>query len=106
MPPESPRHHISVSPIIRDRLLVLSRHAKASGILSSWISSSRAAFERLELEPETAGDPLHRLRNMNLTVYRLLMNRVCIVYAVHDWERIIFIQSIDPVLGHPLEGQE
>jgi hypothetical protein len=37
--------------------------------------------------------------------YRLLFDRVCINYTVHDAARIVFIQSVEPVLGHPLEDQ-
>ena len=104
MAAESPRYFLSSSQAMRDRLLGFNRLAEAGGFLDDWVSTMRVVFERLESRPEEAGDPLGRLPLLDLTRYRLLVNRVCVFYALHDWERIVFVQGVKPVLGHPLEG--
>ena len=62
----------------------------------------KVALEQLESQPEEAGDPLFRMEQLHLTNCRLLLNRVCFFYAIHDWERIVILKKVVPVLDHPL----
>lgn len=104
MAAESPRYYLSINQRLRDRLFALNHLAQIKGVLDERVSTMRVALELLESQPEEAGDPLHRSRHLNLTNYRLLLNRTCIFYALHDWEHVVFIKNVIPVLGHPLEG--
>ena len=104
MAAESPRYFLSISQTVRDRFLALNYLAESHGILLEWVQTIRLALERLEVQPDKAGDPLSRFRHLQLTNYRLMLNRICIFYAVHDWERIVIIKKIVPLLDHPLEG--
>ena len=85
-------------------LLELNRISQEIGILDSWIATLRGAFRKLQTSPEQAGDPLFRLKHLNLTCHRLLLDRVCFHYAIHDWERVVFLQSETFVLDHPMMG--
>ena len=102
MAAESPRYFLSISQMVRDRFLALNYLAESHGILPEWAQTIRLALERLEVHPNEAGDPLSRFRHLQLTNYRLMLKRVCIFYAVHDWEPLVIIKKIAPVLDHPL----
>ena len=104
MPAESPRFMLSSNQLMHDRLLRFNRLAEAGGFLEEWASTMRTIFDRLETRPAEAGDPLLHLPRLKLTRYGILVNRICVFYALHDSERIVFVQDINPVLGHPLEG--
>ena len=104
MAAESRGYFLSVSGSVRDRLMRLNDLALSNGVLAEWIATMRLALERLETEPEEAGDPLFRMKHLFFTNYRLLVDRVCVFYAIHDWERLVIIKKVVPVLDHPLEG--
>jgi len=103
MPTEPVRYSVSSNQRTLDRLLSLNEIAETIDVLPDWAATLRSIFERLETQPEASGDPLYRLKRLNLTVFRLLLNRIRVLYAVHDWERVVFVQEVDPVLGHPLQ---
>ncbi|HEY3789403.1 MAG TPA: hypothetical protein VGL71_11140 [Urbifossiella sp.] len=106
MAAESPRYFLSINQSLRDRLVALNQRAQSYGIIEEWVATMKLAIERLETQPDVAGDPLHRSRHLNLTNYRLLLNRTCIYYSLHDWERIVFINNVVPALDHPLQVME
>ena len=104
MPSDPPRYSVSMNPLVTARFLALNRLSKAAGILRDWDGTVRRILDRLENDPVEAGDPFRRYVGLKLTAFRLLIDRVSVRYTVHDTERIVFLQSVDPVLGHPLEG--
>ncbi len=100
MPSDPPRYSVSMNPLVTARFLALNRHSKTAGILRDWDRTVRRILDRLENDPVEAGDPFRRYIGLKLTAFRLLVDRVSVLYT----ERIVFLQSVDPVLGHPLEG--
>jgi hypothetical protein len=105
MPSEPLRYSISFNQYLADRILRLNRQSKTAGIFNDWADTVRKINDRLEMKPTEAGDPLRHYPGLKLTAYHWLVDRVLVHYTVHDSERIVFIHSVAPVLGHPLEDQ-
>lgn len=97
------RHTLSWNQQGLDRLRALGERAKRMGILSDWVATLRLLIERLESDPRGCGDPLYPLRALKLLMHRAIIDRVEVVYGVHDTRSVVFIQDIRPRFGHPLE---
>jgi hypothetical protein len=88
-----------------DRLRTLGERAKQAGVLAEWVTTLRRVIDRLETDPRGCGDPLYPLRSLKLMMYRVIVDRVEVVYGVHETRPVVFIQDIRPRFGHPLEEQ-
>jgi hypothetical protein len=62
--------------------------------------------ELLRMRPTSWGDPLFRLRNMNATVYRGVLQPLMALYSVHDRIPIVTLWHMYAVPGHALSGDD
>ncbi len=74
---------------------------------ASWglAGTLRRILERLEIDPR-GGDPLYPFRGLQLLVHRVIVDRVEVLYAVHDTNPAVFVIDLTPRFGHPLESGE
>jgi hypothetical protein len=100
-----PRYTVRWNQVGIGRLRALAEAARTRGVLPEWVDTLRQIRDRLESDPRGSGDPLYRLNGLSLLMHRALIDRVEVVYGVHDSAPMVFIQAIRPRLGHPLEGE-
>lgn len=93
---------ISLLPRARADLAAMREAASRLGIAARVRSELLAIEQRLRTDPSTWGDPLNRIRSMNLVVYRAIAAGISIQYAVHQEQPVVFVQSFTPVLNPPL----
>jgi hypothetical protein len=87
----TPRFTVSWSQRGLDRVRRMSERAREIGILADWTQTLRRILDRLETEPRVHGDPLYSLRSLELLVHRLIVDRVEVLYGVHETEPQVFI---------------
>lgn len=100
----TPRFTVSWSQQGLDQVRRINERAREIGILADWAGTLRRITDRLETDPRVYGDPLYPLRSLKLLIHRLIVDRVEVLYGVHETEPQVFIQSVRPRFGHPLEG--
>jgi hypothetical protein len=66
----------------------------------------RSIWERPSNDPLGWGDPLFSLHHLDLLIMRGLHPLLQVQYAVHQVERIVFIQSLRPRPGTSLHDTE
>src|SRR5262245_39783109 len=87
----------------RARIKRSSTAAIRLGIASEYAATLRAIHENLSERPRIWGDPLKQFPAAKLRKYQQLFDRLVTVCYVHEEGRVVFIEDIRPVLGHPLE---
>lgn len=102
--PNAPRYRVDHSGVLRGHIFRLGEAWRSLGIGAAFAATLGATFAALRTRPRTWGDPFLRLDRAELTVYHRVIDRMCVVYAVHDNDRDVFIRDIVPVLDHPLAG--
>jgi hypothetical protein len=85
------------------RLRGFGERAKSLGILSEWSGTFRKIVARLKSDPRGYGDPLYQLPRLRLWIHQMIVDRVVVLYGIHDVFPHVFVQDISPRLGHPLE---
>lgn len=106
MPPNPPaRFAVSCTGRGEARVLEIAARARTIGLAAVWAATFGRIVERLRADPRGVGDPVQNLRGLRLVVYRAIIDRVEVQYAVHDIEQVVFIKGVWPVLGHPLEDR-
>jgi hypothetical protein len=103
MPPDpSGRHSVSWNRAGLDKAAALGRAARMLGLGVEWARSLRRILDRLETDPR-GGDPLYRFHALRLLAHRAIVDRVEVLYAVHDDRPFVFVLDLIPRFGHPLE---
>jgi hypothetical protein len=97
-------YQIELFPSARTRIKRCAQEAVRRGLANEYAAALRAIQERPRTLPLPWGDPANYLDGMKLWKYKRLFDRLFVVYYVHEEERIVFIEDIRPVLGHPLES--
>lgn len=85
------------------RVKKCSRDAILLGIADDCARVRRRVQDKLSTVPLTWGEPTNYFEATRLWKLQRLFERFAIAYFVHEDERIVFVQDIRPVLGHPLE---
>jgi hypothetical protein len=99
----SPRapYRVVCSEVLRQQLRQWGERAHRIGIGQEYAIALRDIWERLSNDPLTWGDPLFNLHHLDLLVFRALHPTLQVQYAIHQVERIVFVQSIVPRPGSP-----
>ena len=82
------------------------RQAAQIGISQELIAGIKHIHENLQSQPLEWGDPLHRLKHLNLLICHRLYRRIYTTYGVHENEHTVFIQHIRLISGHPLSDDD
>jgi hypothetical protein len=91
------------SEAIRQRLRHWGTLARTRGRLAEFASLISWAEEQLRNRPLEWGDPLYRLRQLNLPIYRGIRGYLVVEYGVKEDERLVFIKDYRLLPGNPLE---
>ena len=83
-----------------------SRQAARLGIKRDFARTLKLILQDLSTRPLTWGDPTGELRAAQLQLFQRLVERMLVIYAVHEERRIVFLRDCRPVLGHPLESPD
>jgi hypothetical protein len=97
-------YQIELFPSARTCVKRCSQEAVRRGLAKEYAAVLRAIQEKLRTAPLTWGDPASYFRGIKLWKYNRLFDRLFVVYYVQEEERVVFIEDIKPVLGHPLES--
>ena len=90
----------------RTRIKQCARTALELGIGKQWASTLKTILVYLAREPLAWGEPVRYFQYAKLHLCQRLYDRVFVRYAVHDEQRVVFLQDCRPVLGHPLESSD
>lgn len=106
MTAESPNQpfHLVRTPDATASLVLLGNGAKRIGILPAILATLRTIERNLTTIPREWGDPFQQLPGLKMVVYRRIIEQLLVVYAVHEREPLVWLQTVAPVLNHPLAG--
>jgi hypothetical protein len=93
MNPPGPRHFVSVSPAVRERLRQESVAAATDGRLAPFLTALRVATQRLEDDPTVFGEELYDLPALQLTVRIGVILPLAVEFAPHATQPIVFVRS-------------
>jgi hypothetical protein len=100
--PES--YRIDASDRVRDQMRVLIFRAVRKGLLAELSASLTSMRSGLTTDPTAWGDPLSRLRELDLVMYRRVEGPVVVYYALDQARRIVYVRNILPFPGRGLES--
>lgn len=86
-----------------DQVRVLSFRAVRKGLIAELSAALTTMATQVTAAPTSWGDPVSRLRTLDLIVYRRVQGPVIIYYAVDDVNCISYIRSVQPYPGRGLE---
>src|SRR5262245_8804983 len=98
-------YRISLLQQAREDLEAILDTAARLGIGDRVKAELRAIEQRLRDDPTGWGDPIGRVRSLDLLIHRGIDSQISVQYAVHQAQPIVFVQSFKPILSHPLAGQ-
>jgi hypothetical protein len=75
------------------------------GVAARLASALRVIRDQLCSDPQTWGDPVRTYHTLGLTAYRRMYEDLLVNYVVHPVERIVWLDSVLPVLTHPLNPE-
>jgi hypothetical protein len=105
MSPEQPgRFTVSWNRVGMDKASRLGAAARLLGLGVVWATNLRRILDLLETDPRD-GDPMYRLPALKLLVHRAIVDRVEVLYAVHETQWLVFVIDLIPRFGHPLEDR-
>jgi hypothetical protein len=102
VPDPSPPFDVGMSQLVRERIERLSDRARARGISEQFDSAVDYILDLLRMSPRESGDPVRRLRGLNMTQYRIYHERLVADYSVHDRIPMVVLWSLLPGPSHPL----
>jgi hypothetical protein len=76
--------------------------ARQRGIVQDYTAALREIHENLSTDPTRWGDPVYRLRHLDLLVYRRLYAFFLVEYGVHEAKRLVFIRKYALLPNTPL----
>jgi hypothetical protein len=91
-----------MSQLVRERIEQLSDRARTRGIAESFDAAVDRILEMLRMTPRESGDPVRRLRGLNMTHYRIYHERLVADYSVHERIPMVVLWSLLPGPSHPL----
>ena len=86
----------------KDLVRELLSRALSLGIGDRVMRCLREVERNLESNPHVWGDPIRHKDHARISIYRRVMDDLCVEYGVHDTEPYVWLSRIEPVLGHPL----
>src|SRR5205807_793082 len=87
-----PPFRVIYSEAMRAQLRDWSEKAKEAGAVREFAAALRAIEENLAKDPIGWGDPSHRLRHLDLLVFRRIYTFFLVEYGVHEEKRLVFIR--------------
>jgi hypothetical protein len=81
-------------------LNALEEQAIQSGIEEEFSSALKWIHQRLSKSPLKWGDPLYRLRHLELDLYRGTHTPLNVVYAVDEQRKLVYLTQVWPMPGH------
>jgi hypothetical protein len=101
---ESPRdaYRVVQSEILRQRLAGWMARAATLGVRQWFRDLLQVIQDQLSSNPVQWGDPLYRLKNLDLLVCRRIYERIIVEYAVHQEERVVFLKDLRLQPENPL----
>src|SRR5947209_14240868 len=76
--------------------------AKQRGIVQDYTAALRVIQENLAKDPTGWGDPLYRLRHLDLLVCRRIHAFFLVEYGVHEVKRLVFMRRYALLPNTPL----
>lgn len=104
-PPADTPFRLVFSRAVGDELRVLADQARARRVAARFAAALGVIQDRLRNSPLTWGDPFRVYPALGLTAYRRLHDELLVNYVVHEEQRIVWLDSIVPVFGHPLRPE-
>jgi hypothetical protein len=95
---------IDASGRVIDQVRVLTFRAVRKGLVGELSAALTTMAARVTDAPTSWGDPVSRLRRLDLILYRRVQGPVIIYYAVDETNRISYIRNVRPFPGRGLES--
>lgn len=70
------------------------------GTLADLAATVKTIHQRLSMTPLEWGDPLYRLRHLELIVYRGTLAPINVHYAVDEQRKLVYLTQVWPMPGH------
>ena len=100
----TPLFQLLSTPLAKEQVRYLRDVAELTRLRELLYKTLKSVEYRLQVSPRDWGDPFHNLTGMKMVAYQRLFEHLVIVYAVHEEDSLVWIQSIKPGLGHLLVG--
>jgi hypothetical protein len=84
----------------RRQLEDLINQAVRLGTLADLEAAVKMIHQRLSTAPSEWGDPLYRLRYLELDLYRGTHTPLNIIYAVDEQRKLVYLTQVWPMPGH------
>ena len=78
--------------------------AQRLGVGPNYAATMRRIYERLTTIPHTWGEPSLRYPNAKLVLRKMIIDRILVVFAVHEEQPVVFVRECRPIQGHPLQS--
>jgi hypothetical protein len=91
--------------VVPERLKVLRQTAVERGLAAELRAALLEMVDRLSAIPQTWGEESHRLRHLNLMVYRKAFRGLFVRYAVDAERRQVYVRELFPLSGGPLASE-
>ena len=106
--PEPPgaRYRVVYSEFQRRAVRALGERAAGRGILGAYLDALRTMDLRLATDTARWGDPQNNLYHLGLTLFHRVEGPLCVLYAVDEQRRLVYLRSIMPMPNLGLEGPE
>lgn len=93
-------YRISFAGRSKEQLNGLRAQAIQLGIKKEFLSAIKWIHQRLSAAPSKWGDPLYRLRYLELDLYRGTHTPLNMVYAVDEQGKLVYLTQVWPMPGH------
>ena len=104
VPDPAPPFELGMSQLLREHIERLSNRAHAKQIGDGFDLAVSRILEMLKMSPRQSGDPIHALRGLGMTRYRIYFENLIADYSVHDRIPMVVLWSLRPGPNHPLQG--
>jgi hypothetical protein len=95
------RYQVHVSGALAAELRRLQRQAAREGRGGQFLAALRYLTERLEKDPNEAGEPLYRLPNLRVQVRTMAVRPLLIDFAVCEDRPLVFLNSVKLLSQQP-----
>ena len=92
--------------LCRAQVEELAQRARIAGMSAALAQALRGIRERLESDARAWGDPQFRCRDLGLVACQAMHGSLRVRYAVHQIDRIAFVQELKPIFDHPLADDD
>jgi len=106
--PTNGRHsfRITMAAGVAESIKKLHARAIAIGIGKAVLAAIKSMRQRLEADPTNYGEPLFHLPAIQMQVRMAIEIPLLIHFALHEEQRLVFIQRVRGMSGHRLEEEE